>query len=337
MRWPWTRPPETARAAVATSPDHFAFAVADEHGGIARCGLLQRESQSAEEFARRIRALGLPARGACAVLPLAAATLVQIDAPAVKPEELKAAARWRIKDQVEGRLDELTIDVMVVGDDKPRPNRQLFVAAAPNATVQATVARLRAAGMEPGAVDIAETAQRNLQSAVARAAGHGHRATAALVRHGDHALLTICAGGELYHARRLDWSDGLWRRTAPVAAPLPVLDSPDFVDYGAEPDAGEGAFDASGEAPRLVIELQRSFDLWDRSWPALPIAALWVHADADAAEMAGVLTGALGQPVGVLAPAMGLPGFDEATTAPGVRAAVLPLVGALHRDETRRL
>lgn len=335
MRWPWNRPPSGARVAVATSPAHFAYAVAGDGGALALCGLLRRGDDTAEEFARRIRAIGLPPRGACAVLPLPDTTLVQIEAPPVKPEELKAAARWRIKDQVEGRLEDLTIDVMVVGEDRQRPNRQLFVAATPNTIVQDTVARLRGAGLEPGAVDITETAQRNLQSALAEAAGHGSRATAALVRHGDHALLTICAGGELYHARRLDWTDTLWRAAPPVSLPLPLSagDSPDFVDYGAEPETGSDSFDAtSGDAPRLVIELQRSFDLWDRSWPALPIAALWVHAGEHSGEMASVLSAALGQAVQALDPATAFPGFDEATATPEVRAAVLPIVGALRRD-----
>ena len=106
--------------------------------------------------------------------------------------------------------------------------------------------------------------------------------------------------------------------------------TPDYVDYGAEPDA-HGADATAAEAPRLVIELQRSFDLWDRSWPSLPIAALWVHAGEVSGEMATVLGASLGQSVGVLDPALALPGFEQATAATGVRSAVLPLAGALRR------
>jgi MSHA biogenesis protein MshI len=336
----WQRHAGHDRVVIGRSDDALAWLHA-EGGELRRCGLEQRGDDTPQAFAKRVRALGLPAQEVIAVLPLAQCQLLQIEAPAVPAEELKAAARWRIKDQVEGRLDELTIDVMVVGDERPRPNRQLFVAAARNDAIRALAERTRAIGIELAVVDIAETAQRNLLSELTRAAGLGSRATAALVRHGAHALLTICAGGELCYARRIDWE------APPAAVPnAPKLEAQrlvaeltfegaDFVDYGAEAD--NGAATGAGEAPRLVIELQRSFDLWERSWPDLPLAALWVQVGDDSDALAALLAGTLGQRVGVLDPAEALPGFARAAATPAVRDAVLPIVGALLRQETRRL
>lgn len=342
LRWPWRSRSAADRVVVTSSPDRFVYAWSDASGRLRRCGIEERGSDTPPEFQRRLRALGLPRQGACAVLPLADAQLMQIDAPAVKPEELKAAARWRVKDQVEGRLDELTIDVMVVGDERPRPGRQLFVVAARNDTILGTAERAQGAGLGLSVIDIAETAQRNLQTRLSEAAGLSARATAALVRHGAQALLTICAGGELYYARRIDWeappqttTDAAAQDESPGFASEHAFKEADFVDYGAEVEGSVPA-DAA-EAPRLVIELQRSFDLWERSWPDLPLAALWVQVGDDSDQLAALLAQTLGQRVGVLDATAVLPGLAEAAGTPALRAALLPIVGALLRSETRRL
>ena len=342
--WPWTRRPAAERVVIASTPERFVYACADAQGRVRRCGVEERGNDAPADFQRRLRSLGLPSRGVCAVLPLADAQLLQIEAPAVKPEELKAAARWRIKDQVEGRLDDLTLDVMVVGGDAPRPNRQLFVVAARNETILATASRAQAAGLELSVIDIAETAQRNLQTQLGQAAGLRERATAALVRHGAHALLTICAGGELYYTRRIDWDEPFQPAPARPAAQASqallderALEDVDFIDYGADGEAEDGPAQAEPEVPRIVIELQRSFDLWERSWPDLPLAAMWLHVGRDSPELAALLGRTLGLRVGLLDPAEVLPGLAQAAVAPHLRAALLPVVGALLRHETRRL
>lgn len=340
LRWPWKRAAAAERLVVASEPDRLVYACCDGEGRVTRCGVEARGRDSVPDFVRRLKALGLPAQNACAVLPLADTQLLQIDAPAVKPEELKAAARWRVKDQVQGRLEELTLDVLVVGPDEPRPNRQLFVAAARSETIRDTADRLQAAGVAVGVVDIAETAQRNLQTELAQANGLAGRATAALVRHGAVALLTIAAGGELYYARRLDWDAVPSPAPAPVPKAEPALalafDEADFVDYGAEPESAGAAADIA-DAPRLVVELQRSFDLWERSWPDLPLAALWVDAGDDTDDLMATLAGALTLRLGRLDPAEVFPGWARAAATPALRQALLPVAGALLRAETRRL
>jgi MSHA biogenesis protein MshI len=320
-------------AAIGTGADGLAWAVADSAGRVRRCGVEPHVAgEGADERARRLRALGLPAQRAFAVLPLADAQLVAIDAPAVQPEELRAAARWKVKELIDGRLDQMTLDVMFVGDGRERTPRQLFVVAAPNEAIAGVVAQAQGAGVALAAIDIAETCQRNLQTAAAAAAGLGGRATAALVRHGAHVLLTICAGGELYDARRLDW-EALQGAAAPAAAapePAPIeaaaLETMDIVDYGAEPETA-----AVAETPRLVVEVQRSFDHWERSWPDLPLAALWVHAGDATAALVPLLAEATGQRVEALAPERFLPGLAEAPPP-----ALLPVLGALlRRDDTK--
>lgn len=337
LHWPWRRAQAHDRLAIRADADAVVYAHADAAGRLKRCGVARRGQDSAQEFGRLLRGLGLPERGACAVLPLADGQLLQVEAPAVRPEEMKAAARWKVKDLVNGRVDDMTLDVMFVGDERPRAARQLFVAAARNDTIRAVVEHSQACGLEVAVVDLTETAQRNLQSALASAEGLGERACAALVRHGALCLLTICAGGELFYARRLDWEDTVAAaQVAPTPAPLDLeqLHGADFIDYGADTAVSSGG---QTEASRLVIEIQRSLDLWERSWPDLPLAAVWVQVGAGSAELALRLQAALGQRVGVLDAERVFPGFAAAAGSSATREAVFPMLGALLRHEARKL
>lgn len=336
MKWPWQPKADNGSLAIGTPVEALAWVQADAAGRLLRCGLELRGSDNAADFSRRVRALGLPPTPATAVLRLAEAQLLQVEAPAVKPEELKAAARWRIKDMIDSPLDELTVDVLQVGDERARSHRQLFVAAARNAVIRDTADRTHAAGLTLAAIDIAETTQRNLQTAIARAEGLGERATAALMLHGKQCLLTVCAGGELFYARRLPWDEHTLEAVMPRAPALPpaaAMENLDFVDYGAETG---GAADDGG-VPPLVIELQRSFDLLERSWPEIAVAGLWVHVGAGSPALARLLHDTLGLRVEPLDPERVFPGFDALAAGPGVREAVLPLLGGLLRVQSRQL
>lgn len=346
LRNPFKKRQAAGQLAIASSADHFIYAHADSSGRLLRCGQLARGGDMPAAFAKAIQALGLPGQQVHAVLPLAQAQLLQVEAPAVKADEMKAAARWRIKDQVEGRLDDYIIDVMFVGDDKPRPHRQLFVAAARNGVVRELTERCSAAGLEVRVIDLAETAQRNLHSAQARREGLADRATATLMQHGAQCLLTVCVGDELYYARRLDWdalavpgasaSPGALAAAALAAAAKPAvaLETMDFIDYGAEPDDAPSHTD---DASRTVVELQRSFDVWERSWPDLPLARLWVQVGEHSPRLATLLTRQLGQPVVVLDVDKTFPGLSQVAPDPALREALWPVLGLLLRSETRRL
>lgn len=352
---PFKKRQASGKLAITSSADHFIYAQTDAAGRLLRCGQLARGDHTPAAFARLVHGLGLPGQEVSAVLPLAQAQLLQVEAPAVKAEEMKSAARWRIKDQVEGRLDDYIIDVMFVGSDKPRPHRQLFVAAARNSVIRDLTERSAAAGLQVNVIDIAEAAQRNLHAAQARREGLGDRATAALVQHGAQCLLTVCVGDELYYTRRLDWdtqavpgaatSPGALAAAALAAAAQPAvaLETLDFIDYGAEPEdlpgsSGNGSGEGGdGVASRQVVELQRSFDVWERSWPDLPLARLWVHVGEHSPTLAVLLSRQLGQPVAVLDIAQTFPELAQAAPDPTLREALWPVLGLLLRSETRRL
>lgn len=342
-RWPWQREPSNDRLVLAFTPEQVSYTRSID-GRLVRCGVETRGADSPAAFARRFRALGLQSSQVIAVLALNECQLLQIEAPAVPAEELKSAARWRIKDLVDAHLDDLTLDVMKVGDGRGRPPRQMFVAAAHTRAVRDVSEWSQAAGLTLGVIDIRENAQRNLQTAWCNASKPSTNASAALMQHGDQCLLTICAGGELFYARRLAWEPAAFADAgaADTAAPQDAGETPisqlamlDIVDYGA--DAATGGADGNDDTPRLVIEVQRSLDLWERSWPDLPIDRVLVQVDEHSDALAHLLRKSLAVAVEVLQPEQVFADLGVRAHAPAVRSAVVPLLGALLRAETRAL
>lgn len=329
MKWPWQRDKSSGTLVFSSTDTGLAWARVDRAGAPLHCGFVARGDDSQADYLKRVREAVPAPHQATAVLPLPAAQWLRIDAPAVRPEELRAAARWHIKEYIEGPLDELTLDVMEVDTEPTRATKQLFVVAATQRVIRGTTELARGAGWDLGAIDVAETVQRNLQSAAVAAAGLGGRASAALMLHGTQCLLTFCADGELFDTRRLDWEGTGERHEAPAPATLgdDALDL-DFVDYGAEDAAGPAD---DGHTPRIVIELQRSFDVWERSWPDRPLAGLWVEAGDETAALVALLRRALGLRVETLDATALFPGFVQACPDATQRQALLPLLGGLLR------
>jgi MSHA biogenesis protein MshI len=254
---------------------------------------------------------------------------------------LRSAARWQIREMVDVHMDDLTMDVMRVGDEEVRTNNQLFVIAATNAMVRSVLELEQALHWDLDVIDIQDTAQRNLQTAVAQRAGKGDRAGAVLfIANDKQALLTISAKEELFYTRRIDlgagFMDARWSQgEADEAKPDdPFAEVPEYVpSYAAAPAAAPAADDDVSQ--RFVVELQRSLDVWDRTWPNLHLDSLSVRAGERSAEMARWLSRELGLGVSALDVKALFPGFEQGSEAD--QAVCFPLLGALLRSETRKL
>ncbi|NDY89871.1 hypothetical protein [Ideonella livida] len=281
---------------------------------VVRHGLLQRPDTLGEaDWSEALAEIGRPATPAMAVLPLADYQLLQIEAPPVPPEELRAAARWRIRELVDGHVDDITLDVLHVGPppgpgSSPQP---LFVVAAPNPRVAACGELARRAGWALSVVDVSDLAQRNLHTAASATLDLSDRATACLVRHADQCLLTLCVGEELYDTRRLAWDERLPAQAA------------------AAQGARDTGLDDAG-APRLLIELQRSFDVWERSWPDLPMSLLWLDLQDDTPTLAPWLQDQLGMRCLPLSVPEAPPEWADLSAV--TRRQLLPLLGLLRRQ-----
>lgn len=327
MRWPWQPRRSSHRLLLRRVGDQHAFVLTDgapgEHPArLLRWGLLPD-------------ARPITAGEAIALLDPADYQILKVDTPPVPQEELKAAARWQVKELVDTDVAELTLDVMHVGGDVERPQRQLFVVAARNRAIQALTEGAAAISDEVDVVDIWETALRNLLAGQARADKLASRACAAVHIDGRHCLLVICAGDELFYTRRLEADPKLLARARGELADTPAADLP----LGFEYQPG-GAFDGNDlqESP-LVVELQRSIDVWERSWPELPLARLYVITAAHGSELAALIQRELGQravaldPLAAFAPGAPVPEGD----ARAALAGCIPLLGAALRVETRKL
>jgi len=166
--------------------------------------------------------------------------ILLVEAPAVKPDELKSAVRWRIKDMLDYHVDDATIDVLDVPLPAGGPQRAhyMYTVAARNDVIRTTIDRFTAGGMPLQVIDIPDTAQRNLAARLEAADG---KAVALLSFDTHGGLITVNFGGELYLSRRLDV----------MAAQLA---------------------EAHGEArerllERVLLETQRSLDHCERTYP----------------------------------------------------------------------
>jgi MSHA biogenesis protein MshI len=358
MRWPWQSASSGDLVAASWCDQTFAFVRGqlrgDDHCVVRDFGI-ERQVGSASELAGRLEARGLKGSAVRMMLRPQQYQWLQIDAPGVAPEELRSAARYQIRDMLDTHIDDVTIDVMRLGDGQHKGAQHLFVVAAANAALRGCTEIATALRWTLPVIDVQETVQRNLQNAIARREGQLERATAALVVTEDaQAVLTICANEELFYTRRLDVPKGFlasdWgadQAGEGVAAGFQPVEEyvPDYgvggVSYGADygaPAAAQGAPAASAEGERLqrfLVEVQRSLDLWERTWSSLPLAAVRVHAGTRSAEMSQWLTRELGQGVVPMHLEGLVEGFDAGTE--DERALCWPLIGLLMRTESRKL
>lgn len=295
---------------------------------VQRFGVLRQGTDSPEDFARKLAALGLRGLTARVMLRPSQYQILQIEAPAVAPEELRTAARWQIREMVDRHVDDLTLDVLKVGDDQTRSSSTggLFVVTAANVVIREVMQMAQAARCTVEVVDIQDLAQRNLQTALARSRGRLERAHAAIVIGDDNqALLTISAREELFYTRRIDLGAGFMQAAWGAAAG--AADTPDLELSSAGMD--------TDRIQRLVVEIQRSLDLWDRTWPMLALDSISAQAGARTGELANRLGQELGHTVQPMEVTDLFPGFEGGTEAD--RQLCWPLLGALLRTESRRL
>jgi MSHA biogenesis protein MshI len=162
----------------------------------------------------------------------------------------------------------------------------------------------------------------------------------------SQAMLTISANEELFFTRRLDLPQGFlampWGSgTDAVADAAPDAFTPvsEYVPDYAGGSASAGAASADqGDADRVqrfVVEVQRSLDLWDRTWSSMPLSGLRVYAGDRSTELADWWSREMGQTVSAIDVAAQFPGFDSMAIADQMYC--LPLLGVLLRTETRKL
>ena len=345
MRWPWTRQVSDGQLVVSWSDQTLVYVLARPQADgvieVLKFGVERQGEGGVDELMHRLQALGLKGLDTRIMLRPQQYQWMQIDAPAVPPEELRAAARYQVREMLLTHVDDVTLDVMRVGDEQQKGKGHLFVVAATNAVLRSVLELGQTMHWAVSVIDVQETAQRNLQSALVAREGAPERANAALVLvDAQEAVLTICAHEELFYTRRFElpeglltaaWGEGGQAVAGPAEGFIPVAEYvPGQGGAASAPAGGDGSDKA---AQRLLVEVQRSLDVWDRSWSSLPLAGLRVYAGARSVELARWLSSQLGQAVLPLEPGTLFSGFTGGAT--GGQAQCLPLLGILLRSESR--
>ena len=173
---------------------------------------------------------------------------VAMDAPSDVPRaDWVAAVRWQLKDTVDFAVDSAAVDLLTVPDGASyRSQPQLIAVAAPASEVGPLVAQGVDAGAPWQAIDIAETALRNLSTLVEPEG----RAQALLHCQSHHATLVVTYRGELLSTRQMDLA----------------LTGADNVDDAARALAYEHA----------GLELQRTLDGVERAFGQVALARLLI-------------------------------------------------------------
>lgn len=161
--------------------------------------------------------------------------LLQTEAPDVKPDELKAALRWRIKDLIDFHVNDATIDVFDVPVQTPGRTALVYVVVGRNEAIRKRVEFLQDGGVALDIIDIPELAQRNLALLLPQ----DQEGLALLTLSEDAGLITITRRGELYLSRTIT--------------------------------GGLGGLAGGAGFERLLLELQRSLDYFESSFRQNPI------------------------------------------------------------------
>ncbi|GIX22280.1 MAG: hypothetical protein KatS3mg121_1063 [Gammaproteobacteria bacterium] len=171
--------------------------------------------------------------GAAAVLvmPPERYQLFPLHLPPLPAEELREAARFKVRELIDFPLDEAVVDAFELPEAAQRGGeRALWAVVARAGDVGRLVRAVRDAGLDLVAIDIAELALREV-AAVFDAEAQG---VAVLALHGEDGLLGVYRGEWFYLARRLE------------------------LGWAALADGDEATWD------RVVLEVQRSLDYYER-------------------------------------------------------------------------
>ncbi len=173
--------------------------------------------------------------------------VLTLEAPEAPREEWKSASRWLLQDRVDFPVDSAALDILEIPADAAQRRRPSLIAvAAARTAVLPLIDQGRAAGLDWAAIDIAETALRNI-SALLEEPGRGQ----ALLHIGaEHSHLVVTAGGELLLSRQME------ARQASLSQ--------------ADPDLRQQAFE------RTSLELQRTLDGFERAFSQVSLARVLV-------------------------------------------------------------
>jgi MSHA biogenesis protein MshI len=272
---------------------------------ILTCDSFRKEDGDTATLRRLNRELQLNRHRCTTLLKPGEYQISQIDAPGVPRAEAASAARWKIQEMIDYPVEGATVDAVFIpaaGGAEAR-NAQMLVVSARNEIIAATIKPFNEADIALEAIDIPDLAQRNFAQWL-ELPGRGLALLAFDERGG---LLTFSSEGELFQSRRIDVS---------------------LKSFEGDAEARKGVYD------RLVLELQRSLDHFDRQFRHVAVARVMVTPIAGAADMRDYLASNLDVPVALvhLSEIMDFPHIPELHEE-ARQAQCLQLIGATLREQ----
>jgi MSHA biogenesis protein MshI len=226
---------------------------------------------------------------------------VTVDSPDVPEQELKSAMKWRLKDIVGYPAEEAVFDLLAIPgpDGAAFRTQSMFAVVARAEALKRRVAKFDEASFPLSVIDVPETAQRN----IAALYEEERRGIVWLYYDDSGGLLTISFNGELYHSRRLRRKNEniLAQHAVPDRRggatkdePLQIL-SVGVVDADADADAdGAGREEVFN---RVLLELQRTIDNFERQFSFIPLTKIMVGPEPEDTGLAAFLRANLALPV----------------------------------------
>jgi MSHA biogenesis protein MshI len=207
-----------------------------------------------EFIKKQIKTLRIASRPCTTTARLGDYDILSVEAPDVPPAELRSAVRWQIKDLIDFHIDDAVLDVFdapASGADKRQ--HSLYVVVSRMSSIKQQINHLQAADVNLTTIDIPELVIRNI-CAQCPEDKHG---MVFIYLSKDRGVFTITKDTTLYLARSLDFGYG------------------HLID--ATEKAGEFSVDEyNPEFDRVVLEVQRSLDYYDRYFSQPSVAKILI-------------------------------------------------------------
>ena len=304
--------------AVVPGPMGIAMAAVRDKGDkprLERCDFIPWDDAQPNDklLAQTAKRLNLGKRPCTTLLDIGEYTVLNVDAPDVPPEELRAAIRWQIKDLIDFHIDDAVVDIFdAPGNAAQGRQKSLYVVVSRTSIVREHVAQLQDAELNLEVIDVPELVLRNITARLPE--DEGGVGFIYLAR--ERGLLVVTRQSTLYFARTLELGADFLRQAGEDSGGLSLQ--------------GNAGFD------RLVLEVQRSLDYYDRYFGQPPVAGLVI---APTEEPLPGLEDYLHDALGLAVRTLDLNEIVASDTPLDMRqqARCLPAIGAALRQEAASL
>ena len=196
---------------------------------------------------------GLVKRPCITTMELGSYSVLSVEAPQVPTAELRSAVRWQIKDLIDFHIDDAVLDVFdapASGADHKQHN--LYVVVSKLSKVKERVALLQDAYVNLTTIDIPELVLRNIAALLPE----DSQGVAMVYLQRHQGVLILTRQSSLYLARTLD------------------LGYESLLSASEDNSAAMGEAVVNSSFDKLVLELQRSFDYYDRHFMQPPLSGV---------------------------------------------------------------